>query len=176
MNTIEKWIETDTAHRVPKHESKCKNIHGHRYRFTAELVGDLYTDGPQSGMVMDFSFVKELMVENIDHMIDHAIIISTQDQKFFHMAYDEKLTTKKSDILVDWVNEVELACDHNGFWAGHTTFGKTYIIADFPTAENLARHFFRILEYKVTEMTSGRATLSAMIVDETPTSRATYRP
>src|ERR1700733_1477369 len=145
IETIHAFIETDTAHRVPLHQSKCKNLHGHRYRFTAELTGKLFTEGPQTGMVLDYGFMKQLMMEHVDKKIDHAIIISTQDLKFLYMAYDDKLTSKRSHILVDWVNEVEDSVKHNGFWAGESTFGKTYFIYDYPTAENLARHFFKIL-------------------------------
>ena len=36
---IRRWIETDTGHRVPNHKSKCRNIHGHRYRWEVELEG-----------------------------------------------------------------------------------------------------------------------------------------
>ncbi|MED5305895.1 MAG: 6-carboxytetrahydropterin synthase, partial [Candidatus Thermoplasmatota archaeon] len=30
---IRRWVETDTGHRVPNHKSKCRNMHGHRYRW-----------------------------------------------------------------------------------------------------------------------------------------------
>lgn len=173
MNIITKWIRTDTGHRVPLHESKCRSWHGHDYGFTAELTGDLFVSGSQTGMVLDFSFLKELMNENIHDKIDHAMIISTQDQKFFHMSYDNQLTRH---ILIEWVKEIEATVEANTFWSGMTTFGKTYFIKEFPTAENLARHFFDILEPKVAARTNGQAHLSAMTVDETPTSKAIYRP
>jgi len=41
---IRRWVETDTGHRVPNHSSKCRNMHGHRYRWEAELEGDVVTD------------------------------------------------------------------------------------------------------------------------------------
>ncbi len=39
--TIRRYVETDTGHRVPNHKSKCKHLHGHRYRFEAEIEGDV---------------------------------------------------------------------------------------------------------------------------------------
>ena len=39
ITKIRRWIETDTGHRVPNHKSKCRNIHGHRYRWEVELEG-----------------------------------------------------------------------------------------------------------------------------------------
>ena len=38
---IRRYVETDTGHRVPNHKSKCKHFHGHRYRFEAEIEGDI---------------------------------------------------------------------------------------------------------------------------------------
>ena len=43
-STIRRWIETDTGHRVPNHKSKCKHIHGHRYRWEVEIEGDVVAD------------------------------------------------------------------------------------------------------------------------------------
>ena len=37
---IRRWVETDTGHRVPNHKSKCCHLHGHRYRWEAEIEGD----------------------------------------------------------------------------------------------------------------------------------------
>ena len=39
--TIRRYVETDTGHRVPNHKSKCRHLHGHRYRFEAEIEGDV---------------------------------------------------------------------------------------------------------------------------------------
>ena len=44
-NRIRRWVETDTGHRVPNHSSKCRHMHGHRYRWEAELEGDVVTEG-----------------------------------------------------------------------------------------------------------------------------------
>jgi len=38
---IRRYVETDTGHRVPNHKSKCRHFHGHRYRFEAEIEGDI---------------------------------------------------------------------------------------------------------------------------------------
>lgn len=166
MDSITRFIEVDTAHRVPLHHSKCKNLHGHRYKFTAEITGDLYTEGSQTGMVLDYGFLKDLLMENIDKHIDHAIVISIQDASFFEMAMPD-----------DEVKEnIRKEVGTEGFWSGGTHFGKTYFIHDYPTAENLARHFFKVLTNKVSDMTHRQARLSAIIINETPNSSATYRP
>ena len=38
---IRRYVETDTGHRAPNHKSKCRHFHGHRYRFEAEIEGDI---------------------------------------------------------------------------------------------------------------------------------------
>ena len=78
---IRRWVETDTGHRVPNHKSKCRNMHGHRYRWEAELEGDVITERGASdeGMVMDFSDVSEILTTYIHDIVDHAFIVYEKD-------------------------------------------------------------------------------------------------
>lgn len=80
MYTINKEIQFDAGHRVPLHESKCKNPHGHRYRVVAYIVGELITEGPESGMVRDFSIVKQLLTERVHDVYDHGFIVHKDDE------------------------------------------------------------------------------------------------
>lgn len=48
------------------------------------MVGDLFVGGPQTQMVLDYGILKNLMMENIDAMCDHAMIISLQDWKYIN--------------------------------------------------------------------------------------------
>lgn len=76
---IQKEIEFDAGHRVPLHASKCRNPHGHRYRVVATIKGELITEGSESGMVRDFSIVKELLEEFVHDVYDHGFIIAESD-------------------------------------------------------------------------------------------------
>lgn len=80
MYEIEKEIQFDAGHRVPLHASKCHNPHGHRYRVVATVVGELITDGPESGMVRDFSIVKHYLTTLVHDKYDHAFIIHEDDE------------------------------------------------------------------------------------------------
>jgi 6-pyruvoyltetrahydropterin/6-carboxytetrahydropterin synthase len=71
---ITRKIEIDAAHRVPDHTSKCQNLHGHRYVIEATCTGDLVDSGPESGMVMDFGFLKDALIMCVDKFYDHAMI------------------------------------------------------------------------------------------------------
>lgn len=76
MYTITKRIEFDAAHRVLGHESKCRFIHGHRYR--AEITVESQ-DLDKVGRVIDFSVIKSQIKGWIDENWDHNIILSPQD-------------------------------------------------------------------------------------------------
>ena len=173
MNTITKQIEFDAAHRVPLHESKCKNLHGHRYTIIVELAGELVKEGSQTGMLLDYGFIKELLMENVDATCDHGIILSFKDNKFINMAYDDKIY--KDGIFMDWYEDIQTELFSNNFWSGYTTFGKTYIVEEYPTAEYLAMHFFKVLSPKFLLKTNGYAWLSSVTIKETPSSSATYK-
>lgn len=81
MHLISKDIEFDAGHRVPNHESKCRNPHGHRYKVRINLCGELDTTPGASteGMLTDFGTLKEVMMEKIHDVLDHGFIIYQDD-------------------------------------------------------------------------------------------------
>lgn len=62
MYELKATYKFDAAHFVPDCKSKCENIHGHTWNVTFEIRGDVDV----SGMVVDFSVLKE-MVDELDH-------------------------------------------------------------------------------------------------------------
>jgi len=78
MISCTRKIEFDAGHRILKHESKCKFLHGHRYVIEASFVGD----GLDSiGRVIDFGVVKELLGDWVDSNWDHTTILCEQDKE-----------------------------------------------------------------------------------------------
>lgn len=77
--SITRDIGIDAAHRVPHHASKCCNLHGHRYCIQATVEGWISSEGEETGMVMDFGFLKEEMMDVIDGPADHAMIMWNKD-------------------------------------------------------------------------------------------------
>lgn len=49
-------LEFDAGHRIPNHNSQCKNLHGHRYALEITLSGEIITQEniSENGMIMDF--------------------------------------------------------------------------------------------------------------------------
>jgi len=73
---ITRSFEFDSGHRVLGHGSKCRFLHGHRYRAEVSVVSDGLDE---LGMVMDFGKVKELVGNWIDENLDHNMILHEDD-------------------------------------------------------------------------------------------------
>lgn len=146
--SIRRWVETDTGHRVPNHKSKCKHMHGHRYRWEAEVEGDVVAEQgvSEEGMLIDFSDVSKILNEKIHDVVDHAFIVYENDE--------EALAALK--IMGD----------------GHRTVTVPFI----PTAENLAKWAFEQVSPYIETSYGNSLRLAAFHVRETPKSWATWRP
>lgn len=85
--TVERFVEFDTGHRVSRHESKCKHLHGHRYRLTVSVSGPIkQDDSPENGMVIDFGRVKEALMV-IHDQYDHRFLIGQDDPLLSEMQH-----------------------------------------------------------------------------------------
>jgi 6-pyruvoyltetrahydropterin/6-carboxytetrahydropterin synthase len=142
---ITKEIEIDMAHRVPNHKSKCQNLHGHRYKIEVG-VDDKIIDTKGSsdeGMVIDFGDLKQIMMEEIDQKFDHNGIFYKDDTN--RVSLELISTEQPKDILfVDFI----------------------------PTAENLAKYWYELLEPRLKER---GIKIKHLKVWETPTSTAIYQ-
>ncbi len=80
---ITRRIEFDAGHRIPYHKSKCRNIHGHRYVVEATVAGLVKEErgASDNGMVMDFGDLKDVMVEVLHDIWDHAFLVWEDDEK-----------------------------------------------------------------------------------------------
>jgi len=89
------------GHRVYGHENKCKNLHGHNYRFyfTLEPVDydHHFTDDGTStardqgldsiGRVIDFSVIKSKLCQWLEDNWDHRMILWEMDPMFKAIEY-----------------------------------------------------------------------------------------
>ena len=145
--TIKRFVETDTGHRVPNHKSKCKHMHGHRYRWEAVIEGDIIqTSGvSDEGMLMGFSDISEILEKHIHDVVDHSFIVYEKDH----------LAIQALEVLGD----------------GH----RTLIVPFIPTAENLAKWAFEQVEPHIESKYGQKIKLLAMNVRETPKSWASWK-
>lgn len=73
---ITRRLEIDAGHRLMRHESKCRNVHGHRYAF------EVTVEGPgldEVGRVIDFGVVKEKVGGWLNDTFDHGMIVEDGD-------------------------------------------------------------------------------------------------
>lgn len=76
---VSRWVDLDAGHRVARHESKCRHLHGHRYRITVEVEGPVKEDdGPEHGMVIDFGRVKAALM-SVHDAWDHRFLVGKDD-------------------------------------------------------------------------------------------------
>lgn len=75
-------MEFDAAHRVMNHESKCRNLHGHRYVVEATFAARNQDNGGLDtlGRVIDFGVIRDVLGTWIDENWDHATILFNQDK------------------------------------------------------------------------------------------------
>jgi 6-pyruvoyltetrahydropterin/6-carboxytetrahydropterin synthase len=69
----------EMAHVLLNYDGPCKNVHGHSYRLFVTLSGVPVKDSvnPKNGMVIDFSDLKNIVLEKIINRFDHSVVISS---------------------------------------------------------------------------------------------------
>ena len=122
-------------------------MHGHRYRFEAEIEGDIVEQSgvSEEGMLMDFSDVSSILMEHVHDVVDHAFVVYEGDE----------LARAACELMGD---------EH-----------RTVVVPFIPTAENLAKWAFEQVEPHIRTSYGNRLRLVAMHVRETPKSIATWR-
>lgn len=103
---ITKEFTFDSAHQLVGHNGKCANVHGHTYKLQVSMKGELEHRGSSSGMVMDFTDVKEKIKPLLDHL-DHAFlaqgnepIMKSIDTKFVRFGF--RTTAENMVLFVMW--------------------------------------------------------------------------
>ena len=81
MPSCTRVIEFDAAHRVMRHESKCRNLHGHRYKIELTVEGELDT----LGRVVDFGVMKEVFGGWVDQHLDHGCVLFDVDESIVEL-------------------------------------------------------------------------------------------
>lgn len=74
--TANRYHDICCGHRVVGHESKCKNLHGHNYRFHFYVSAN---ELDKVGRVLDFSVIKNKLSNWLELHWDHKMLIWTED-------------------------------------------------------------------------------------------------
>jgi 6-pyruvoyltetrahydropterin/6-carboxytetrahydropterin synthase len=68
---VRRSFDFDSAHRLPHHPGKCRNLHGHAYRLVVTV--DRPVDRA-TGLAVDFSDLKAVVEREVVDLLDHALV------------------------------------------------------------------------------------------------------
>lgn len=171
MYSCTRRIEIDSAHRVPDHLSKCKHLHGHRYAIELSVFAfKTQGEGAERGMVKDFGFLKEVMMEMIYEPCDHGLILSIYDPMLGCFLPG---TREKDHVDTQLERGVKLARVMGEVWGVPT---KIAVTPDAPTAENLAEYFCHEVQREIKARGVQGFEIQQVLVYETPNGYAVYSP
>jgi len=72
---ITKFFEFEAAHKLPKYDGKCQNLHGHSYKL--EVSVKILTKSLARGIGIDTSMIKLVVEENVINKLDHSLLNDT---------------------------------------------------------------------------------------------------
>ncbi len=163
MFTVRRSIDIDAGHRVPYHNSKCKYLHGHRWKIVAcvsapELVPE-DPDESDSGMVLDYGTIKTVLMDKIHDRFDHRMILWEKDP----LLYYREGTGPTMPLL-----STELLTNFDKVFGDASWLQQVPCI---PTSEGLAEYWAGLI---APELSSAEFTLQSLEVWETPNGVATW--
>ena len=136
---ITRRLEFDAGHRIPDHKSQCRHLHGHRYAIEITLSGEVIEQQGNPANGMVMDF-SEVKALAKRHLVD------LWDHAF--LAWSEDRT------VLGFLESIP----------GH----KTVILPSVPTAENLARMAFDILDPVYRDTYGNHLQLERVRLYETP--------
>lgn len=93
MFTLTKEFRFEAAHKLPMHDGKCRNLHGHSWKMRVIVQGEnLILGGPKAGMLYDFSGISQIAKPFVEHYLDHHYLNETTG-----------LENPTSEALAKWI-------------------------------------------------------------------------
>ena len=136
---ITRRLEFDAGHRIPNHQSQCRHLHGHRYALEITLGGGVIEATGRPDDGMVMDF-SEVKAIAKQHVVD------AWDHAFLVWRGDQAVTNFLASV------------------PGH----KTVVLDAVPTAENLARIAFAILDPLYRDSYGNHLHLERIRLYETP--------
>ena len=105
------------AHALYGYDGPCKNIHGHSYRLSVCIIGEInhQTNHPKNGMVLDFTYLKEIVKSKIIDEFDHTLVLNggsphkkfVEKENIFEKVILVNYQPTCENLLVDFVNKIK---------------------------------------------------------------------
>ncbi|GKS68677.1 6-pyruvoyltetrahydropterin/6-carboxytetrahydropterin synthase [Nitrosomonas sp. PY1] len=136
---ITRKLEFDAGHRISTHNSQCRHLHGHRYVIEISLSGNIITDEGAPEQGMVMDFSEVKRIAK-------SVLIDHWDHAF--LVYEE------DTIVLEFLKTMP---DH-----------KTVVLNAQPTAENLAKIAFEVLDQVYQDTYGNHLRLERIRLYETP--------
>lgn len=110
---VSKKTSFDAAHHLPNYDGKCRNPHGHRWVVELGVSGKVDSE---TGMVVDFSWLKKVLKEEVTDKFDHSNL-----NDFYPNPTAETIARDLFEsILNNWVQgpEEPLRMEYIRIWEG----------------------------------------------------------
>jgi len=118
MNKIRvtKEFHFEMAHALYGYDGPCKNIHGHSYKLSVSIIGEIteQENSPKNGMVVDFTVIKDIVKTNIIDLYDHSLVLNGKsphgklidEKKMFGKIILVDYQPTCENLLVDFVKKI----------------------------------------------------------------------
>jgi 6-pyruvoyltetrahydropterin/6-carboxytetrahydropterin synthase len=93
MWQLEKSFTFEASHQLPLHDGKCARMHGHSWVGKVIVRGNrLHTEGPKTGMLIDYADIKRILSPIVDEQLDH-----------WHLNQTTELEHPTSEEIARWL-------------------------------------------------------------------------
>jgi 6-pyruvoyltetrahydropterin/6-carboxytetrahydropterin synthase len=133
---ISKELRWEGAHRLVGDQGLCRHIHGHSFRLRISVEAPV----DKVGMGFAFGKIKATMQDLIDNKLDHALILWAEDPLLHALASD---ISRRTPIGAQEPTDAYVALKD--------VYSRVYAVPKNPTSENLAEHFWGIIEGRLPE-------------------------
>jgi len=123
MIRVTKEFNLDMAHALAGYDGKCKNIHGHTYKFFVTLKGSVDNDpaSPKNGMVIDFNLLKDIVCKDVIDEFDHTLVLngnsSHKELKNNKLGFDNIILVPYQptceNLLIDFADRIQKSLPEN---------------------------------------------------------------
>lgn len=142
---ITRRLEFDAGHRIPNHNSQCRHLHGHRYAIEITLSGEVVTTEGVSEQGMVMDF------SDVKRIAKERVV-DVWDHAF--------IVYRNDKAVLEFLQTMP----------GH----KTVVLEVVPTAENLARVAFELLDGAYQDTYGNHLRLERVRLYETPNNWADH--
>ncbi|HAG6100110.1 TPA: 6-carboxytetrahydropterin synthase [Escherichia coli] len=135
--TVIRSHEICAGHRVVGHESKCRHLHGHNYKFHFKVA-------PKKGS----QEMNSILLDDVGRVIDFSVVKTTLCQ-WLENNWDHKFLHWEKDVLIEGLKSVVGFADDCGEFISakeQINFLDSMVSLPFnPTAENLAAYMVNVI-------------------------------